>query len=182
MTKLLALAASYRPDSLNRLLLERAVALAEAAGARVTTLDYQQLDAPLYRDDGTALPPGAALFADQLLAHDGLLLASPEYNWSMPGSLKNLIDWISTDPRKPFAGRTALIMCASPSTRGGISGLQHLRVPLETLGTWIYPHMVGIGSATQKLEPGAAWTPQEQAHLERCVADFVRASGVLRRA
>src|SRR5262245_8119107 len=126
MTKLLALAASYRNDSLNRQLLDLAIPQAEAAGAKITRIDYEACDAPLYRDDDAPLPPGAQYFADQLLQHDGLLLASPEYNWSVPGSLKNLIDWVSRDRRAPFTGRTGLVMSATPSKRSGISGLQHL--------------------------------------------------------
>lgn len=174
-TKLLALAASYRSDSLNRALLELATPIAEKAGARITFLDYEACDAPLYRGEHSHIPEGAKLLADQLLAHDGLLLASPEYNWSVPGSLKNLIDWLSIDKRQPLNGKTGLIMCASPSTRGGISGLQHLRVPLEVLGMWVYPQMIGIGSA----RGGLLTKEKDKLHLESCVRDFVRATGAL---
>lgn len=173
--KLLAIAASYRSDSINRALLNLAVADAEAAGARITVLEYEACEAPLYRGEHTELPPGATMLADALLAHDGLLLASPEYNWSMPGSLKNLIDWLSVDDRAPLKGRTALIMCASPSARGGISGLQHLRVPLELLGMFVYPQMVGIGSA--KSTP--MLREKDKKHLDTCVRDFVRVTGAL---
>jgi NAD(P)H-dependent FMN reductase len=180
MTKLLALAASFRPDSLNGQLIDLSTPIAEKAGAQVTRITYEQCEAPLYRDIDQPLPEGAQFLADRLLAHDGLLLASPEYNWSLPGSLKNLIDWLSTDKRKPLAGRTALIMCASPSTRGGISGLQHLRVPLEVLGMWVYPQMIGIGSAHRKLDDGTLMSGKEQAHFTSCIRDFVRATGALR--
>lgn len=179
MTKLLALAASYRSDSLNKQLLDLAVAQAESAGAKVTRIDYEACEAPLYRDDDAPLPPGALHFAEHLLKQDGLLLASPEYNWSVPGSLKNLIDWVSRDKRAPFAGRTALIMSATPSTRGGISGLQHLRVPLEVLGMWVYPQMIGFGSVTRKLADGELGSAKERGHLAKQVADFVRATGAL---
>lgn len=178
MTKLLALAASYRSDSLNRTLLSLAVPIAEAAGASVTTLDYEACEAPVYRGEHTKIPPGAKLLADALLAHDGLILASPEYNWSMPGSLKNLIDWLSIDKRAPLKGRTSLLMCASPSTRGGISGLQHLRVPLELLGMWVYPQMIGIGSARGEF----LLREKEKNHLDICMHDFVRATGALTHA
>lgn len=174
--KLLALAASYRPQSLNRHLLSLMEPLAIAAGAQVTHLDYAELDAPIYRADGAALPPGALKFAEALLSHHGILLASPEYNWSIPGGLKNLIDWMSVDPRNPLQGKTALLVCASPSGRGGISGLQQLRVPLEVLGTWIYPNMIGIGQYSGTL------TGKDQQHLHSCITDFITATGALAHA
>lgn len=176
--KLLALAASYRADSLNRDLLTLALPIVKAAGAKVTTLEYEACDAPLYRGEHTDMPAGAKHFADALLAHDGLLLASPEYNWSVPGSLKNLIDWLSIDKRQPFNGKTGLIMCASPSTRGGISGLQHLRVPLEMLGMWVYPQMIGIGSA----RGGLLKSEKDKKHFDSCLSDFTRATGALAHA
>ena len=173
--KLLALAASYRNDSLNRKLLDAAIPLAEAAGASVTRLDYAALESPPYRGEHDALPDGALQFADALLEHDGLLLASPEYNWSVPGSLKNLIDWLSVDDRAPLARRTALLMSASPSVRGGLSGLQHLRVPLEALGMWVYPQMIGIGGGTLA-------KPKDKERLADFVQDFVRSTKGLRHA
>jgi chromate reductase len=171
--KLLALAASFRADSINRRLLELAATEAGHAGASITTLAYADCEAPLYRGDHTELPPGARLLADALLAHDGLLLASPEYNWSIPGSLKNLIDWLSVDARAPLNGRTGLLLCASPSARGGISGLQHLRVPLELLGMFVYPQMIGIGS----IKDATPLREKDKAHLKQCVQDFVRITG-----
>ncbi len=176
--KLLALAASYRSNSLNRTLLAHAVAEAQKLGAEVTTLEYEACEAPLYRGEHTELPAGAKLLADALLAHDGLLLASPEYNWSVPGSLKNLIDWISVDDRAPLKGRTAMLMCASPSVRGGISGLQHLRVPLELLGMFVYPQMVGIGS----MKNANMLRDKDKKHLEACTQDFLRITGAISHA
>jgi NAD(P)H-dependent FMN reductase len=173
--KLLALAASHREPSLNKDLLARAISLAEASHATVTTLDYAVLECAFYHGEHVALPEGAAKFADALLAHDGILIATPEYNWSIPGGLKNLIDWMSVDDRAPLAGKTALLMCASPSPRGGVSGLQHLRVPLEVLGTWVYPQMIGIGH----YDAAAPMSAKNQKHLADCVSDFVRATEAL---
>lgn len=173
--KLLAMAASYRSDSLNRSLLEHAVAHATTHAANVTVLDYETCEAPLYRGEHTELPAGAKRFADALLTHDGLLLASPEYNWSVPGSLKNLIDWISVDERAPMKQRTALLMCATPSARSGMSGLQHLRVPLEGMGMWVYPLMVGIGGVRNDV----LVREKDAQRLTSCVADFIRATEAL---
>lgn len=181
--KLLALAASTRTGSHNKRLLELAAAVAARAGAEVTVLDYAACDAPIYHGnhDG-AMPDGAALLRDSIAAHDGLILASPEYNWSIPGGLKNLIDWISTDKSNPLESRTALLMCASPSPRGGISGLQHLQVPLEVLGMWVYPQLIGIGNAPMQITGDGIANAKDQQHLTNSVKDFVQKTKALRNA
>jgi chromate reductase len=180
--KLLALAASHRPDSLNRRLLAIAISEATRAGAQVAALDYAEFDTPLYRGEThSQLPAGAAKFSALLRGADGLVLATPEYNWSIPGPLKNLIDWLSVEPTSSLSGRTCLLMSASPSTRGGISGLQHVRVPLEVLGMWVYPQVIGVGEAETQLGPQGLLREKDQQHLRGCVEDFVRASGALSR-
>lgn len=175
--KLLAIAASTRAESLNKKLLTIAVDQAKAAGAEVTVLDYAQCDAPLYRDDGAPFPAGAKMLSDALKAHDGLLLASPEYNWSIPGALKNLIDWLSVDPTKPLKSRNALLMSASTSVRGGILGLNQLSLPLNHLGMYVYPHLIAIGDAHVQLTPAGISNEKDQQFLVQCVADFVRVTG-----
>jgi NAD(P)H-dependent FMN reductase len=173
--KLLALAASTRADSLNRKLLAIAVRTAQAAGASVTIADYAAFDAPLYRnDDRASYPAGARALSEALCAHDGLLLASPEYNWSMPGALKNLIDWLSVDPAKPLHRKSALLMCASPSVRGGILGLNQLSLPLNHLGMYVYPHLIAIGDAKVQLAGDTVANTKDHDFLTECVTDFVR--------
>lgn len=178
MTKLLALAASYREPSLNRALLGIAVSIANDAGARVTMLDYPKLEAPIYRGETVAdhLPEPLEALSSLLRDHDGMLIATPEYNWSVPGGLKNIIDWLSVDPRAPLNGKTALLMSATPSMRGGFSGLQHLRIPLETLGCFVYPQMIGIGRAHEQLKDSRLARETDQQHIEFCVRDFIRTS------
>ena len=173
--KLLALAASIRPDSHNKRLLNIAAAHAKAAGAEVTTIDYAQCDAPIYHgEDSPTLPAGVKKLSDALKTHDGILLASPEYNWSIPGALKNIIDWLSVDPTAPLKGRSALLMCASPSTRGGILGLNQLSLPLAHLGVYVYPHLVAIGDAAGAITTSALTNAKDAEFLKTCVTDFVR--------
>lgn len=180
--KLLALAASKRVDSLNKRLIAIAAAQAEDAGAHVTLLDYAACDCPLYfEDDSQDLPAGARYFADELAAHDGLLLASPEYNWSIPGALKNLIDWLSVDKHCVLKGKAALLMCASPSVRGGILGLQQLSVPLMHLGMHVYPHLVAIGAADAHVTDQGIGNAKDAAFLRQCVGDFVHVTRGLKR-
>lgn len=181
MSRLLALAASYRQPSLNKQLLDLATAEARKNGATVTVLDYAALEAPIYRGEAVAdkLPDSIAAFSTALHAHDGILIATPEYNWSIPGGLKNILDWLSIDPRSPLNGKTALLMCASPSIRGGLSGLQALRTPLECMGSWLYPQMISIGRAQEQLQPERLARESDHQHLLFCVTDFLRATKAL---
>lgn len=176
--KILTIAASFRPDSLNKALVTIADKELKTL-ASVTDLPYAQCDSPTYKDTDSTLPEGAKRLADALLAHDGFVLATPEYNWSIPGGLKNLIDWLSVDPRDPLAGKVALLMCASPSSRGGISGLQQLRTALQVLGCWVYPHMISIGNAKEQMHAGALAKTKDQHYLSTCLREFVKATGAL---
>jgi chromate reductase len=178
MSSILALAASYRDRSLNKQLLAIAVAEARRLGAEVTELDYASIEAPIYRGEEkvSKLPKGAAEFSAALRSHDCLMLASPEYNWSIPGGLKNIIDWLSVDTSAPLVDKTVLLMCATTSGRAGTSGLQHLRVTLEGLRMWVYPQSIGIGRAHEQLKDGILAQESDRAHLAFCVEDFIRAS------
>lgn len=176
MVNILSIAASFRTESSNKKLLGIAATLATQTGATITPIDYRDCECPLLRDDQdpSNLPQGAKHLASALHAADGFLLATPEYNWSMPGALKNLIDWLSVDASLPLKGKTALLLSASPSIRGGVVGLTQLRVPLEVLGVWVHPQLVGIGRAHEMLGDNALNDAKEQRFLEECVADFVK--------
>jgi len=173
--RLLALAASTRADSVNKKLLAVAVAEAQKAGAEVTVVDYATCDVPVYRDDpNQPFPEAAKRLAELLTTHDGLLLSSPEYNWSMPGHLKNLIDWLSAARPMPLKRKHALLLCASPSVRGGILGLNQLSLPLNHLGMHVYPHLVAIGNAATELTKEGIANKKDALFLAECVTDFVR--------
>lgn len=181
MTRILALAASHREQSLNKKLLALAMTEAKKLGAEVTELDYAALDAPLYRGEEKVkqLPQGAAQLAEAVRSHEAIMLASPEYNWSIPGALKNLLDWLSVDVSTPLTDKTVLLMCATTSGRGGSSGLQHLRTTLEGLRMWVYPQFVGIGRAHEQLKNDGLALEADQQHLVFCVGDFIRATKAL---
>src|SRR3954468_21415906 len=96
--RILAFAASLRRGSLNRKLVEQAAAIAKKAGAEVHLAEFRDFDMPLYDGDvneKSGLPPGAEALRQQVEACDALLIATPEYNYSIPGTLKNAIDWVS---------------------------------------------------------------------------------------
>lgn len=150
--RLLAFAASLRRESWNRKLLQVAVARAVAVGATVELRDFRDFDGPMYDHDRfevDGLPPGPKAFHDVLGEVDGILLATPEYNFSIPGTLKNLIDWVSRMRPQPLQGRSALLLSTSTGVVGGIRGLWQTRIPLEGLGVFVYPEMFSNGPALQ---------------------------------
>jgi chromate reductase len=144
--KLLAFAASLRRASWNQKLIALAAGIAEERAAEVDLADFREFDMPLYDRDiqDTGFPPGARELQRRVQAVDGLLIASPEYNYSLPGTLKNAIDWVSRMSPMPFRGKTGLLLSASTAQAGGIRGLWQLRIPLEGVGVLLYPDMYAL--------------------------------------
>ena len=148
--KVLVFAASLREGSLNRKLASLAASVASANGATVDLASMRDFDVPSYDGDVESqggIPPGAQELRRRLTENDAFIIAAPEYNGAMPGLLKNLIDWTSRFRPQPFDGRHALLLSASPSMAGGNRGLWSLRVPLEHLGTRVYPDMFSLAMA-----------------------------------
>ena len=148
--KVFILAVSLREESLNRKLAALAARVSERAGWIVDNAPMRDFDVPLYDADlekTQGLPKGAHEFHRRLVNSDAFVFASPEYNGSMPGTIKNLIDWTSRFRPQPFDTRHGLLLSASPSLAGGNRGLWALRVPLEHLGARIYPDMFSLAMA-----------------------------------
>ena len=174
--KLFAMAGSLRKASHNRVLLGAAAAIAERHGARVDVGELRDFEMPLYDGDletSSGIPEGAQRLAARIAAADGLLIASPEYNFSVPGVLKNAIDWLSRAKPMPLRGKRALLLSASPSLVGGNRGLWALRVPLELLGVHVYPDMYSLASAHEKLDANGVSDPALAKFLESLVKRFV---------
>ncbi len=77
---------------------------------------------PLYNADvqsATGFPEAVTTLADAIRASDGVIIVTPEYNFTIPGGLKNAIDWISRLPNQPFAGKPVALQSASPGPVGG---------------------------------------------------------------
>jgi len=174
--RLLAFAASLRRDSLNRKLIHLAAGLAREAGLEVDLADFHEFDMPLYDADlqaSSGFPSGARELARRIESADGLIIASPEYNYSLPGTLKNAIDWVSRMKPMPLSGKHGLLLAASTSLVGGIRGLWALRVPLEGLGVTLYPQMVALAQAQQAFdERGKLKDPAVQERLAKVAAGY----------
>lgn len=157
---ILTFAGSLRKESFNKRLARIAAARAEAAGARVTSIDLRDFPLPLFDEDlerEQGLPANARRLKDLFLANQGLLLASPEYNSSISGVLKNTIDWVSRpetgQPRLGcFVGKTAALLATSTGGLGGIRGLVHLRAILGNLFVLLVPDQVTIPNAASAFD------------------------------
>jgi len=173
----LVFSASLRESSLNAQLARLAAETIEAEGGQVEFASMREFDAPSYdadvqRDSG--FPPGADLLRDRLEACQAFVVSSPEYNASMPGVLKNAIDWVSRYDPQPLNQRHGLLLSASPSMVGGNRGLWALRVPLEHLGARIYPDMFSLAQAhTAFTDQGRIASPELQARFETNIANFM---------
>jgi NAD(P)H-dependent FMN reductase len=109
-----------------------------------------------------------------LEAAHGFVIASPEYNASLPGVLKNSIDWVSRNRPQPFNERHGLLLSASPSMAGGNRGLWALRVPFEHLGARMYPDMFSLAQAHRAFdELGRIGDAELQQRFDTTVANFL---------
>ncbi|MFJ9417653.1 NADPH-dependent FMN reductase [Streptomyces sp. NPDC101227] len=150
--RVLVLGASARSGSTNARLASLVSGMMADAGAEVDLASMREFDMPLYdgdRETEHGIPDGALALRDRLEWCDAFALSSPEYNASVPGVVKNAIDWVSRVRPQPFKTKHALLLSASPSLVGGNRGLWALRVPLEHLGTRVYPDMFSLPAAHQ---------------------------------
>ena len=125
--QILAISGSLRRDSHNTRLL-RAAAQMLPPGAELELFDGLAAVPPYNEDDDVEPAPEAVQrLRDAIADSDALLIATPEYNASIPGVLKNAIDWASRAPDQPFADKPVAIMGASPGLLGTARMQYHLR-------------------------------------------------------
>jgi chromate reductase, NAD(P)H dehydrogenase (quinone) len=167
----LALCGSLRRNSLNRRLLAAGTQLAPP-DLRITLHPIGSI--PPYDADveSRALPPPVRRLKEAVDASDGLLIVTPEYNTSIPGVLKNALDWVSRPAfRSPFVGKPVALMAATPGRRGTARTLDDLRRVLESTLAEPLPDAVDVAQAHEKLR-GADIA---EAALERQVRQLLEA-------
>ncbi|MFS0758197.1 NAD(P)H-dependent oxidoreductase [Noviherbaspirillum sp. 1P10PC] len=173
--KILAFAGSARKASLNKRLVRVAAEGARRAGAEVTEIDLRDFPVPIYDGDletEQGLPPKARELRQLMLEHQGFLIASPEYNGSIPALLKNLIDWTSRavdgqDGLAPYRNKVAVLMSASPGSYGGLRGLVHVRAILGNIGVIVLPEQLAVGKAHEAFSlDGSMQNPKMQQSVE----------------
>jgi chromate reductase len=154
--RFLIFSASLRKDSLNTKLAKLAAQVIEKNGGRVDFANMSEFDCPSFNQDleiKDIHPAGAIEFGKRLEANDAFIISSPEYNGSIPGFLKNTIDWVSRFRPQPFNEKNALLMSASPSMAGGNRALWSLRIPFEHLGVRVFPNMFSMAIAHKAFTP-----------------------------
>lgn len=155
--KILCLAGSLRRDSFNKKLVKVAMAAAQEAGAETTYIDLKDYPMPIYDGDIEAesgIPENAQKLKKIMKEHQGLLIASPEYNSSVSGALKNFIDWTSRPEKgeksiEAFTGKVAGIMACAPGALGGLRGLVTLRSILGNIAVVVVPEQHAIGKVAE---------------------------------
>ena len=148
--KVLGISGSLRKGSYNSMALRAAQKLAPA-GMTIEIADIGAI--PLYNDDVRAAgePQAVQDLKARVRAADALLLVSPEYNFSVPGVLKNTLDWMSRPPEPPFEGKVVAIMGASGGPLGTARGQYDLRKILVYMNTFtVNKPEVFIGAAQTK--------------------------------
>ena len=185
MPRILAFAGSTRRESFNKKLVAIAAQGAREAGTEVTLIDLKDFPLPLFDQDLEAeqgMPENGKKLKKLFIDHDGLLIASPEYNSSFPAVLKNAIDWVSRPaPGEPslvaFRGKVATLMSASPGALGGLRGLVHVRSILGNLGVIVLPEQIAVAQAHEAFNlDGTLKDPKRQAGIEglgRTLAEFL---------
>lgn len=158
--KILAFAGSLRRGSYNKRVVKTAIEGAKAAGADVTYINLEDYPMPIYNADEHekfGFDENALAFQKLLGEHDGFLIASPEYNGSLPGGLKNAIDWASRKSEnygmiEVFKGKCAAIMTASPGAFGGLRCLGHLRGVLTIMLVNVLPSEIAVAKVGSMFE------------------------------
>jgi chromate reductase len=181
--KLLAFAASLRAASWNRKLIAVAADIARRGGAEVRLAEFSEFEMPLYNADLQAqgFPEGTQRLAQAIREADGILLASPEYNYSIPGTIKNAIDWVSRIKPGVFRDRSALLLSASNGQIGGIRGLWQLRIPLEGCGVHVYPDMFSLPWAEKQFDEGGQLVePERRQRLEAVIGAYLKTAKALK--
>lgn len=182
--RILAFAGSNRKESFNRKLLHVAAEAAKAAGAHVTVLELRDYPLPIMDQDlekESGIPENAMKLKKIFSDHQGLVIASPEYNSSVSPLLKNTIDWVSRPvPGEPalaaYQGKVATLLSASSGALGGLRGLVHLRAILGNIGVIVLPEQVAISSAQDAFNPdGTLKDAKQQPKVEGAMKKLAHA-------
>jgi chromate reductase, NAD(P)H dehydrogenase (quinone) len=152
--EIVTLCGSVRQDSFNAALLRALPNI--AAGDIVFKEGPSVADIPIYDGDLERLsgfPAPITALSALISQSDAVLIVSPEYNYSVPGGLKNLLDWVSRTPNQPFARKPVLIQSVSGGPFGGVRMQHHLRQILVFLNAQVFARPeVMIGPASTKFD------------------------------
>ncbi len=171
----LGISGSLRKASYNAMALRVAQKLAPA-GVTIETFDIAPI--PLYNEDvyAAGFPAPVERLRAKIKAADALLIVTPEYNYSVPGVLKNAIDWASRPPDQPFHEKPLAIMGASPGALGTGRAQYHLRQSLVFLNALpINKPEVLIGHCTQKFDAEGELTDEATRNYVKLLVESLAA-------
>ena len=186
--RILAFGGSLRRGSFNKLLVRVAAEGARAAGAEVTLLDLRELPMPVYDADietEHGIPENGKRLKALMKEHDAFLISTPEYNSSIPGGLKNAIDWASRpEPGERelacFEGKVAGLLAASPGALGGLRSLLTLRAILANIRVLVIPQQLALPKAHEAFAPdGTLLDPKRDTAARAIGAELARVTAKL---
>jgi chromate reductase len=169
---------SLRKDSYNRMVMNALPALAPANMKLTEAPPFAEF--PLYNFDiqeSSGIPPLAQKLADAIRAADGVIFNSPEYNFSMPGGLKNAIDWVSRVQNQPFAGKPVALQSATMGSLGGGRMQYDLRRSMIFLDAMtLNKPEIFIGNCSQKIDArtGQITDQQTVGFIQQQLAAFAK--------
>ncbi|KOC90883.1 NADPH-dependent FMN reductase [Winslowiella iniecta] len=175
--KLVTLLGSLRKASLNAVVAKNLPALAPD-GVEISALGSIG-ELPHYDADiqASGFPPAVLAMGQAIAEADGVIIVMPEYNYSVPGALKNALDWISRLPETPFAGKPVAIQTASPGMIGGARAQYHLRQIMVFLDAQVLNKpeiMIGQAAARIDAESGEITDESTRQHLTKQIAALAR--------
>ena len=152
--KIVTICGSLRKGSFNRGLMQALPSLAPAGMTFTEAPPYDKI--PFYNADDQAasgFPDVVKAFADAIRSADGIIIVSPEYNWTVPGALKNALDWVSRMPDQPFKEKPVAIQSASGGPMGGSRMQYHMRQIMVYLNAFTFgtPEIL-VSFAAQKFD------------------------------
>jgi NAD(P)H-dependent FMN reductase len=178
--KILVFAGSIRTGAYSGKTADAATKELALQGAEVTRISLADYPLPIMDQDlevEKGVPENAFKLARLIASHDGLLIASPEYNSSIPPLLKNTIDWVSRihkdggRPFKPYAGKIAALCSSSDGNFAGARGLYHLRSVLMNCGVEIITPQCSVPRAQEAFDEDGQF---KDAHLRHRMETVVR--------
>lgn len=176
--KFFLFAASPSKNSLNRKLTSIMENELKKMGHEVDHANMNEFALPLYCIDlqnEQGIPDTVHTFVSRMHAADKVIFSSPEYNSSIPGPFKNLIDWVSRIKPMPWKNQDILLTSASPSIYGGARGLLSLRVPLDGCGSFTFPQTYSLPKANEAFdEDGQLIDPKRMESLSSLLDSFAK--------
>lgn len=174
--RVLAISGSLRRDSHNTALLRAAAALAPA-GVELELWDGLKTIPPYDEDDDRDLAPASVTALRSAVAGaDAVLFATPEYNHSVPGALKNALDWVSRPhATNPLRNKPVAVVGASTGIFGAVWAQAELRKVLGAIGARVLDRELAVGRAAQRIEAGSVGDDEIRAELDDLVAELAAA-------